>query len=307
MSGLAEHVDDYLRFRRALGYKLERSGLLLPQLVAYIEAAGAARVTSELAISWARLPRSAQPAQWAGRLAVARGFATYMQTIDPSTEVPPPGVFGARKRRPTPYLWSHSDISRLLEGARALRSPLRAATHEALFGLLAVTGMRVGEVISLRRENVDLVAGVITIQEQHAKLGRSRLVPLHPSATDALRSYAEKRDRLCSRPRAAAFFPTSLGTPLDHSGVRKVFVQITTALGLRTATVRPRMHDLRHSYAVHTLIRWQRSGELAGHIGALSTYLGHVSPADTYWYLSATPELMELAADRLHARFGGQS
>jgi integrase len=303
MSGLSGHVDDYLRLRRALGFKLERAGRLLPQLVAYLEVAGTATITSELAIAWARLPERAQPNHWAQRLAIARGFARYLQTIDPTTEVPPPGVFPTRRCRPTPYLWSEIDICRLLEGARALHSPLRAATHEALFGLLAASGMRIGEAIGLQRDDVDLGTGVITIRE--AKFDRSRLVPLHPTVTEALRRYAGERDRLCLRPRSGAFFLSGAGTALDRSGVSKTFRKITTAIGVRTETVHPRAHDLRHSFAVQTLIRWQRSGvNVDDHIAVLSTYLGHVSPADTYWYLSADPELMELAAQRLQARFG---
>lgn len=303
MNALSRHVENYLRLRRALGFKLEREGQLLGQLVAYLETAGAATLTSELAVAWAREPADAQPNHWAKRLGVVRRFAIYLQTVDPATEVPPPGVFPARRRRPTPYLWSQSDICRLLDGARTLRSPLRAATHEALFGLLAASGMRVGEVVALQRDDLDLDAGVITIRE--AKFDRSRLVPLHPTTTEALRRYAAERDRLCPRPRSRAFFLSSTGTALDRSGVGKTFRKITTAIGARTATVHPRIHDLRHSFAVHTLIEWQRSGvNVDEHIGTLSTYLGHVSPAGTYWYLSASPELMELAADRLHAWFG---
>lgn len=180
---------------------------------------------------------------------------------------------------------------------------MRAATHEALFGLLATSGMRVGEAIALQRDDVDLEAGVITIRE--AKFGRSRLVPLHATVTQALRGYAAERDRLCSSPRSGAFFLSSTGTALDRSGVAKTLRQITIAMGVRTATVHPRAHDLRHSFAVPTLIEWQRSGvSVDEHIATLSTYLGHVSPADTYWYLSTSPELMELAAQRLHDRFG---
>jgi integrase/recombinase XerD len=303
MSELSRHVSDYLRLRRALGFKLERAGQLLPQLAAYLEAAGAATVTSDLAITWARLPERARPNHWAQRLAIARGFARYLQTIDPAAEVPPAGVFPARRHRPAPYLWSGRDVGRLLEAARALRPPLRAATHESLFGLLAVSGMRLGEAIGLDRDDVDLGAGVITIRE--AKSGRSRLVPLHPTTTEALTRYAAERDRLCPRPRSRAFFLSSAGTALERSGVGKTLRTITTSIGIRTATVRPRAHDLRHSFAVATLIGWQRSGiSIDGNLAVLSTYLGHVSPADTYWYLSAAPELMELAARRLETRFG---
>jgi integrase/recombinase XerD len=277
MSALGGHVEDYLRLRRALGFKLERAGWLLPQLVDYLEAAGAATITSDLAIAWARLPQRARPNHWAQRLAIARGFARYLQAFDPTAEVPPAGVFPTRRQRATPYLWSHSDICRLLEGARMLRSPLRAATHEALFGLLAATGMRLGEAIGLQRDDVDFAAGVITIRQ--AKFDRTRLVPLHPTVTQALRRYAARRDRLCP-PRSSAFFLSSVGTALDRSGVAKTLRQITTSMGIRTAAVRPRAHDLRHSFAVHTLIRWHRSEvNIDEHIALLSTYLGHVSPA----------------------------
>lgn len=297
MNALSSHVEGYLRLRRALGFKLERAGQLLPQLVAYLEAAGAGTVTSDLAIAWARLP-DATPNHWAQRLAIARGFARYLQTMDPATEVPPPGVFPARRHRPSPYLFRQRDICRILQAARALRPPLRAATHETIFGLIAASGMRIGEAIGLARDDVDLDTGVITIRQ--AKFDRSRLVPLHPTVTAALGRYAAERDRLCPRPRSAAFFLSGAGTRLDRSGVGATFRKITAGLGIRTAAVRPRVHDLRHSFAVQTLIRWQRAGmSIDERIGTLSTYLGHVAPADTYWYLSASPELMSLAAGRL--------
>jgi integrase/recombinase XerD len=305
MSGLHGHVEEYLRLRRALGFKLKREGQMLPQFADYLDAAGARTVTSELAISWAQLPTGVQPITWAHRLSAARAFARFMKTIEPATEVPPRDVFGARQRRPTPYLWSQEEIVRLLTATRTLRPSIRAATHEALFGLLAVSGMRISEAIALERDDVELTDGIITIRE--SKLGRSRLVPLHPTANEALRSYAAKRDHLYPRPSAATFFLSSVGTALDDHGVREVFVKLTTAIGVRTPTTRPRMHDLRHSLAVETLISWQRSDvNVAQRMPALSNYLGHVSPTGTWWYLSAAPELMDLAAGRLEARFGGR-
>lgn len=308
MTSLQERVDDYLRLRRALGYKLERHGRLLPQLVAYLEAAGASTVKRELAISWARLPPGAHPRYWAARLAIARGFAAYLKTLDPATEVPPAGVFAARYLRPTPYLWSGEDIRRVLEAARALRPPLRAASYEALFGLLAVTGMRVGEAVALEPGDVDLEGGVITIREHTAKLERARLVPLHPTTVAALERYASARRRLCPSPRGNTFFVSAAGTSIDRSAVSKTLRAITTALGLRSEAVRPRAHDLRHSFAVSTLVGWQQAGvRIDEQIAALSAYLGHASPSDTYWYLSATPELMGAAAERLELRFGGRS
>jgi integrase/recombinase XerD len=305
MSALAGHVEDYLRVRRALGFKLERAGRILPQLVAFLEAAGATTMTSQLAIAWARQPAGAQPQHWAARLTIARGFAAYLHTLDPAAEIPPAGVFAVRYRRSAPYLWAADDIERLLEAARGLRSPLRAATFETLFGLLAVTGMRTGETLALQRDDIDLGTGVITIRTPIAKGQRARVIPLHPTTIDALRRYTIARERLCPRPRSTTFFVSGAGTALDPSGVAKTLRQLTTALGLRSDTVHPRATDLRHTYAVRTLIDWQRSGQIAPRIAILSTYLGHIRPAETYWYLSATPELMGLAADRLQARFAG--
>jgi len=306
MSELARHVSDYLALRRALGFRLEREGRELPRLVAHLEAAGAATITTELAIEWARLPQGVQPLRWAHRLGSARGFARYLATIDPTTEIPPRDVFGARQRRPTPHLWTDGDVRRLLEAARDLRPPLRAATHEALFGLLAATGMRLGEAIGLEREDVDLAEGLLTVRRTKSR--RPRVLPLHPTATAALRAYAERRDGLCPRPRSRTFLVSSVGTALDTGDVERTVARLTTALGLRTASVRPTLHGLRHTFAVETLVAWQRSGDdAAARMATLSTYLGHVDPAGTYWYLSATPELMGLAAERLDGRFGGRS
>ncbi len=308
MSELTGHVDDYLRLRRSLGFKLEWPGHLLHQLLDYLDAVGGTTVTADLIIEWARLPQRVQPLHWAHRLGAARGFALYLRTIEPATEVPPAprDVFGARQHRPAPYLWSESDIRRLVEACRCLRPAIRAATYEAMLGLIASTGMRRGEAIGLSRGDVDLDNGVLTIRE--AKFGRSRLVPLHPSATEALRSYAQLRDQKYPVTRSQAFFVSSIGTTLSPDPINKTFVQLTTELGLRTPTTRPRIHDLRHSFAVRTLIAWHRSGmNTDSRMPILSTYLGHVNPAGTYWYLSAAPELMELAAARLDGRFGASS
>jgi integrase/recombinase XerD len=306
VSALSGHVVDYLRLRRALGFKLERAGRMLPQFVAWLDAAGARTITVELAVAWARLSEGAQPIVWAHRLGAVRGFARYMATIDPGTEIPPAGVFAARYQRPAPYVYSAAEVNSLLQATRALWPPLRAATHEALFGLLAVSGMRVGEAIGLTRSDVDLDGGIITILND--KFDRARLVPLHPSATGALHAYATCRDRLCPVPKADAFFVSSVGTALTYSGVHKTFVQVSTASGLRTAIRRPRIHDLRHSLAVNTLSGWQRDGsDVAVRLPLLTTYLGHVNPAGTYWYLTAVPELMQLAAARLEDRPGSRS
>jgi site-specific recombinase XerD len=212
-------------------------------------------------------------------------------------------VFPRPPQRPTPYLYSPAEIDRLVEAAGGLRPSLRAATYRTLFGLLAVTGMRVGEALKLHRGEVDLDQGVLTITGP--KSGHMRLLPLHPTSVDALRRYAEQRERRFPTLEAGTFFVSTGGTPLLHGNVRATFIKLTTAIGLRTANVRPRIHDLRHSLAVRCLLEWYRSGaDVAAHMPTLSTYLGHVNPAGTYWYLSATPELMDLAARRLDRHRG---
>lgn len=304
MTDLDRHLDNYLQVRRALGFKLVFLGRVLPQFVRYLQDAGASTVTVELAVAWAGLPAHLQPISRSHRLGAARSFARYLATIDPTAEVPPFGVWPCTAPRRTPYLWSEADIGFLLVAARSLRPALRAATLEALFGLLACSGMRVGEALGLCRDDVDLAKGVITVRE--AKFGRSRLVPLHPSTTDALRTYAARRDLLCPEP-TSAFFVSAAGTTPSYGSVLWAFVRLTSAMGLRTVTTRPRIHDLRHSFAVRTLVDWHRSGvEVEGRMGVLSTYLGHVDAAGTYWYLSASPELMELAAARLDRRIGAR-
>jgi integrase len=304
MSELRRHAEDYLKLRRSLGFKLTLHGRLLPQFVDCLDAAGATRVTTELAISFAQLPQGVQPVQWAHRLSMVRGFARYLQAIDPATEVPPHDVFAARYQRPTPYLWQEIEVLDLMAAARLLRPALCALTYECFFGLLWATGMRTGETIGLQRGDVDLTRGVITVRQ--AKLGRSRLVPLQQSSTDALACYAGSRDRLCPRPGSQAFFVSSRGTALVPQVVLQVFHRLAVKTGLRTETKRPRVHDLRHSFAVRVLVSCYRSGiDVETRMVALSTYLGHVNPVDTYWYLSSSPELVELVAGRLDDGPGG--
>jgi integrase len=194
---MQSHAQEYLRLRRALGFKLEYPSRALPQFVTWLQSTGAQTITTEAAITWARLSAPANPMTLSHRLGVVRGFARYLRTIDPATEVPPVGLFG-RQRRITPYIYSPEEIGRLVQAARQLRPPLRAATLEALFGLLGATGMRVGEARHLSRADADLRDGVLRLR--HTKFDRDRLVPLHPTTTRALRAYAAVRDRLCPKP-----------------------------------------------------------------------------------------------------------
>jgi integrase len=305
MSALAEHAANYLRLRRAFGFKLDGYDEPLASFAAYVESSGTGRVTAELAEAWAWLPAGIKPITASYRIGWVRGFARYLHAIDPAHEIPPPGLLSVPRRRPTPYLYSTGEVLQVLTQARQLRPPLRAATYEALFGLLAATGMRVGEAVTLTRRDVALVDGMLTIR--HPKFDRPRLVPLHPSTTNALRRYALTRDRLCHDPRTDRFFLSDTGQALHRWDAERVFLTITTQLGLRTGTAHPRLHDLRHTFAVRTLIDWQREGiDVGSMLPVLSTYLGHVEPKNTYWYLSATPELMQLAAHRLEQHFDGR-
>jgi integrase/recombinase XerD len=303
MSALQTAVVDYLVLRRSLGYKLERAGSLLADFVTYAEAHGAQRVTVELALSWAI--RTANPnSSWrAQRLGVLRGFARYLQAHDPDTEVPPQGLIPRGAGRPTPYLYSQADITALMTAAGELRNPLRATTLETLIGLLAVTGLRVAEVIRLDRADVDFTGGLLAVH--NSKFGKSRLVPLHPSTLTALTAYSRLRDRLFPHPRTTGLFISTTGTRLRGNNLRAVFADLQDRAGVRPSSGRrPRLGDLRHSMAVATLLRWYADGEdVQALLPLLSTYLGHVNPHSTYWYLSAAPQLLAAAARRVeHAQ-----
>jgi integrase len=246
MSALADALRDYLSMRRALGFKLDRTGQLLGGFVAHADRAGADHVTVELALAWATQPAGADPSWHGARLSAVRGFARYLSALDPTTQVPPPDVLPHRSRRRVPYLYSEAEIAALLAAARGLRSPLRAATYATLIGLLATTGMRVGEAIALDRDDVDLRHGLIVVR--HSKFGKSRQLPLHPTTTRALGDYAATRDQLCPAPRTPAWLVSTTGTRLIYTNVHEVFHRLTGQAGLRPRSprCRPRPHDLRH-------------------------------------------------------------
>lgn len=300
MTSLANHVRDYLQLRRAMGFKLEDHGRLLPQFVEFLDRLGATTITIDAAVAFAMLPQDVQPYRWKQRLTVIRGFAGYLAGLDPATEIPPCDLLGYRRQRPTPYLFADRDIDRLLAAAGTLRHPLMAATHQTLFGLLAVTGLRVGEALRLDRHDVDLDAA--TLDVVRTKFNRSRRIPLHPSTVAALRRYRSVRGRLCPRPKHPAFFLSTVGSRLGERRVRAVFTDLVSRVPLepRPGCRRPRVHDLRHSFAVATLVGWyQADADVAALTPLLSAYLGHVDPGSTYWYLQASPELLALAAGRL--------
>jgi integrase len=299
MSTLRTAMADYLALRRCLGYKLERAGRVLAEFVGFAEAQGAQHVTVELAVSWAI--RTANPhSRWrAQRLDVVRGFARYLQAHDPDTQIPPHGLIPRGPGRPAPYLYSPADITALMAAAGRLWSPLRAATLETLIGLLAVTGLRVAEAIRLDRADVDVVAGLLRVRD--SKFGKSRLVPLHPSTLSALRAYLRLRGRLCPHPATTGLFISTTGTRLRSSNLRTVFADLADRAGVRPRSGRrPRLGDLRHSMAMATMLRWYAAGDdVQALLPLLSTYLGHANPRSTYWYLSASPELLAAAAQRM--------
>jgi len=293
-----QRVDEYLRLRRALGFRLRNDGRRLPQFADYLEQHGAATVTAAHAIAWAQAPQGVRPVTWGQRLTAVRGFAAWLRAIDPATEVPPKGVFPRPGKRPAPFIFSDDGITRLITACGSLRPALRAATYTALFGLVAVTGVRIGEALAIPAGGIDLDAGLLTVAP--AKSRRERILPLHPTTVAALADYAALRSR--KYPGAATFFVSIRGTMLLHHCVLNAFRDACALAGIPG---RARIHDLRHSLAVNTLLDWYRSGEdIDAEMPALSGYLGHVHPEGTYWYISAIPELMQLAAARAAGKEG---
>jgi integrase/recombinase XerD len=308
VSALRGHLEDYLALRRGLGFKLGRAGQILEGFVGYLDQAGAATVTAGHALAWATGPAAADPTWWRKRLAAIRPFARYLAPRVPGTEVPPRGLLpGPSSNRAAPYLYSGEEVAALMAAAAAIRTPFRAETYQVLIGLLAATGMRVGEAISLDSGDLDAGQGLLTIRS--GKFGKSRQLPLHPSVLGALAGYARLRDPAHRHPAEPAFFLSTAGTRLIYNNVHFTFHELVKAAGLRprSAACRPRIHDLRHSFAVTTLTRWYADGgDVAARLPLLSTWLGHVAPAGTYWYLTGTPELLALAAARLAGPEGEQ-
>jgi integrase/recombinase XerD len=306
MSDLGSHVQDYLAMRRALGFKLGKEGRLLRDFAVFAEAAGASTITTDVAVAWAIQSRNAGPVWAAQRLSMVRGFACYLRAFDPAAQVPPAGLLPARTRRVTPYIYSDTEVAALMAAARVLRNPLKAATFEALIGLLDVTGMRGSEVMALDRCDLDAAAGLLTVRA--TKFRKSRLLPLQVTTLEALAGYQELRDRLCPAPATDSLLVSTTGARLCQATVQPAFRHLLRQAGIGHGSSRPRptIHGLRHSFAVKTLIGWYRDGQdVQARMPFLSTYLGHVAPAATYWYLTGTPELLALAAGRLEAAAGG--
>lgn len=313
MNTLRQAVDDYLTMRRNLGFQLREAGKALLDFVAFMEQQRAPYITQALALAWAQQPVHTQPANWARRLSYVRGFAHYRSASDPRTQIPAPGLLPFQPKRARPYLYSNQEIEDLLNAARHMpaRGQHRALlpwVYYCLFGLLSVTGLRLGEARNLRLDDVDLSAAVLTIRG--AKFGKTRLVPLHDSTCNVLADYiARRQSHWAGRPVSAYLFVSSWGNRLDSGQIHRAFYTLSRQIGLRAEGDRhgPRLHDLRHRFATNTLVNWYQTDQDPEHrLPLLSAYLGHVHVADTQWYLQASPELMREAMRRLEQRWEGQ-
>ncbi len=310
MKSLASHLDSYLELRHRLGFKLRLAGGLLRRFVNFAQEKRAPVITTKLALKWATLPAHCQPAQWANRLGMVRRFAQYVSGADPRTEIPSQELLPHRYRRKPPYLYSDKEIRELIQtvGQLPARDDLRAVSNATLLGLLAVTGMRVGEAINLDCKDVDFDKSLLTVRQ--AKFNKSRLVPIHITTQKELREYARSRDRHHPDPKTPSFFLSERGSRLTDCTVRRWFVIASHQMGLRASADRrgPRIHDVRHHFAHKTILNWYRRGmDVEAHLPELTTLMGHGHVADTYWYISSSPELLKLATQRLERQTGGTS
>ena len=305
---LQARVEQYLAERRKLGFALRSMGHGLPSFARYVASAGhLGPLTVELMATWASQPKAGRGdrATSARRLKMLRPFTGWLRQFEPATEVPDEAVFGAVPGRMTPHVYREPEIIELLAAARKLGPDggLRPVVMETLFGLIACTGLRISEALGLLNADVDLKGGVLTIRQ--SKFGKSRLVPLHPSAVEALERYRTQRSRYVRSTPELPFFVASrgrlLGEPIGDRQVHRIFEDLRRQLGWvdRGSHGTPRIHDLRHAFAVRRLVLWHEQGvDVGQRMLALSTYLGHVKVSSTYWYLTCVPELMGLLGQR---------
>jgi integrase len=297
-------VEAYLAHRHSLGYKLTIDGTVLKGFARFADAMGNQhRLTMTLAKQWAQDSRQDKPITRARRIEVLRGFAKFCQRLDPATEIPPSRLFGPAHRRLVPHIYTDGELVALLNATENLlpSNGLRPATCRTVFGLLAACGLRSSEATSLNRGDVDLVAGVLCIRE--AKFNKSRWVPLHPSTTQSLTGYARLRDQIIPHPFCNRFFLSDDGQPVNRASILHALQAICRQLGWkpRGDYANHRLHDLRHTFIVHGLLRFYQQGIDVDHaVQALSTYVGHARISDTYWYFTGIPELMAIAAERFH-------
>ncbi len=292
-------AEEYLALRRSLGRKMHGEGRMLLDFAGRMDSAGQLRITVTAALQWATEPKTTTPEYWRHRLSVVRGFARHLNTLDPASEIPPVDLIVAPSHRKPPYVYSSAEIAALVHAAGTITAPLPAASIQALISLIAASGLRLGEALGLDRDQVGLPAAMLTVT---GKNDQTRLVPVHPTTVTMLTGYATRRDRLCPDTASPAFFITRTGQRIQQRWVQETFARLLALASIQAppGRRRPRIHDLRHTFAVHTLIGWYRAGiNVQAHLPVLSTFLGHSSTEATYWYLQAVPELLGLAAQRL--------
>lgn len=307
MSKLHDYLAGYLELRHALGYKLRTHRSSLKNFVQFAYEKEATTITTQLALAWAMKPDDANPKWWAYKLHMVHHFALYVRVRDPATEVPPLTLLPYSQKRPTPYIYTDKEISRLIAAAKMLpsRKGLRGSTYSTLFGLIWVTGLRISEALSLKVDDVNLSNQLLTIR--NAKFGKFRLIPVHVSTANALARYARCRDKIFPDNQSPSFFLSTIGTRPTTAVAQLTFRHLCSEIGIRDTShgKRPRIHDMRHSFAVKSLIDiYKRGSDVEQAVYALSVYMGHVGPSSTYWYFSAVPELLELARDRLESKRG---
>lgn len=308
---LQERVQDYLAERRRLGFELASPEYILMSFARYVDAQdNPGPLSIELMTQWARCDASARhtPATWARRLKALRPFTRYLRRFEPQTEVPD-ALFGPLPQRQAPHIYREQEIVDLLAAARTLSPPggLRPATYETLFGLIASAGLRLSEALHLLDADVEFKHGTLTVRQ--TKFTKSRQLPLHPSTVEALRRYRRTRNRYLKVTADMPFFVSNKGKALSSRQVHRIFVQLRQQLGWvnRGAHHAPRIHDLRHAFAVRRVTLWHEQGsDIDQAMLALSTYMGHVKISNTYWYLTAVPELMALAAEKFERFANGQ-
>jgi integrase len=302
MTATMKHlVQEYLDERRGLGFALEVPGSQLMAFAHFADALGhRGPLTCQLITSWARdEAKRATPLTWARRLGIIRPFAAHRARVEPGTYVPEANTFGRSRRRLAPHLYTDQEIVDLLAVASRLKGTMRPATYRVLFGLIAATALRVSEALRLECADVDLDAGMLTVRQ--TKFAKSRLVPLHPTTIRALKHYLAIRQRHLPTVSDGPFLASAKGTALARSTVHRVFAQLRDQLGwtARGSHAVPRIHDLRHTFICRRVQLWREHGtDIDNAMEALSTYVGHAKVSDTYWYLTAAPDLMSVAGRR---------
>lgn len=305
MKSLTTSLHEYIKVRRSLGYQLNTTERNLKKFITYLKKKDCQYITVALALEWATLPKNVKRSTWSQRLSIIRLFAQYLIAEDPRTEVPSPYLLSERTNRSRPYIYSEKEIRQLLKACQSLSSRgLRHHTYYTFFGLIAVTGCRINELISLNRDDLDTKNNWIIIR--NSKCNKSRLLPLHPTTMRELKKYSKIRDQFPVHD-INAFFLSDRGTRITEWNARFAFIQISKQIGLRGPfdSNGPRIHDARHTFAVKTLLNWYRKGiNVNQKIMLLSSYLGHKKPTDTYWYLTGTAELLAQATTRLEKNIG---